>query len=84
MDVTDQLQEISILITEDRPVSALKKVPYLAVSLVKVTCISKQKGLHQSAERKLVHRQQQMGVIPHESIGINFDRVSSLVFGKIR
>jgi len=58
-------------------------MPHLAVSLVKITCITKEKKLHNSAQRNLMYFEQKMDVILHESIGINLNGVSFLTFRQI-
>jgi len=83
MNITDQFQKIGILITHDRVVSPLKKMPHLPISPVKLLGVSKQKGLHDLAQWDLFDLQKKVDVVFHQCVGIETERKSDLTMGKV-
>jgi len=83
VNITDQFQEIGILITHDCLVPPLKKMPHLPISPVKILRISKQKGLHDLAQRDLFDLHKKVNVVFHQCVGIETKRKSHLTMGKV-
>jgi hypothetical protein len=83
VNIPHQFQEISILIAQDRPVSPLEKMSHLTISLVEITGMPKQKGLHEPAQRNPAHFEKQVNVSLHEDVCIKLNVVSGFAFGEI-
>jgi hypothetical protein len=55
MDVSNQLSQVPIRLTENRLVAALKEVPYLFVLAVVVLAVAGQDSLHNPADEIILH-----------------------------
>jgi len=83
MDIADQFQKIGILITHNCLVPPLKKVSHLTISPVKILGVSKQKRLHDPAQRGPFDLEKKMDVVLHQDIGIETERESGFGMGKV-
>jgi hypothetical protein len=83
MNIANQFQQIGILITHDCLVAPLKKVSYLPISPVKILAISKQKRLHNSAQRGFFNLQKKVDVVFHQCIGIETEMKFSFGMRKV-
>jgi len=83
MNIADQFQEIGILITHDCLVPPLEKMSHLPISPVKILGISKQKGLHDPAQRGPFDLQKKVDVAFHQCVGIETERKSGFTIGKV-
>jgi len=70
MDVTDQFQQISLPITQDRLIPALEEVPNAPMPPVVVLRVSKLCPLHDLGQRNLAGLKQQVDVVGHQHVGI--------------
>src|SRR3989339_2074173 len=70
MDVTDQFQQISLPITQDRLIPALEEVPNAPMPPVVVLRVSKLYPLHDLGQRNLAGLKQQADVVGHQHVGI--------------
>ena len=83
MNIADQFQKVGILITYDRLVPPLKEMPYLPISPVKILGVSKQKRLHNLAQRDPFDLQKKVDVVFHQCIGIETKGKSGFTIGKV-
>src|SRR3989339_1863907 len=70
MDVTDQFQQISLPITQDRLIPALEEVPNAPMPPVVVLRVSKLYPLHDLGQRNLAGLKQQVDMVGHQHVGI--------------
>ena len=79
MDVTDQLAEILIRLTENRFVPSLQEMPDASMSTVIILAIAGQHAVHDPPDRVRLPFDQQVHVIRHQAIGIEEERKSLLL-----
>lgn len=78
MDVAHKLQQITLAVTQNGFVPALKEMPNLSIPPVIVSGIAKLQVLHDLGKRYSSNLRQQMDVIPHQYVGIQLPAVSGL------
>ena len=70
VNVSTQLAEVPIRLTENRLVPSLKHVPNLFVLAIVVLTIAGQDPLHDAANRIVLHLHQEVHVVGHQAIGV--------------
>lgn len=70
MDVTDQFQQISLPITQDRLIPALEEVSNAPIPSVVVLRVSKLYPLHDLGQGNLLSLDEQVDVVGHQHVGI--------------
>ena len=81
MNVFHKSQEIGIAVTEDGPVSPLKKMAHRPVFFIEVQSVTLVDPLKDLGERCRLRLDQQVNVIGHKDIGIEQITVAGLVGG---
>ena len=76
MDVTDQFQQISLPITQDRLIPALEEVSNAPMPPVVVLRVSKLYPLHDLGQRNLAGLKQQVDMVGHQHVGVELKVVS--------
>lgn len=74
MNVSNQLAEITIRLAENRLVSALKNVPDLFVLAIVILAVARQHSLHDSADRIVLHFDQEVHVVGLQAVGVQIER----------
>jgi len=79
MNITHQLRQILIRLTENRLVAALQQVPDLAISPIVILAIPVQQPVHDAANWVLLALDQQVNMVRHETVSIEIERKPSFL-----
>lgn len=82
MNITHQFQEIGILTAHDCLTTPLEKIPHLPIAPVEMLRISKQKGMHDSAQSDCFDLHKKLDVVFHQCVGIEMNKEPALTIRK--
>jgi hypothetical protein len=76
LQIAYQLHQITVPITQNRPVPSLKQMADLAVALIVVAGVTVQQALHRLGQRRTADFEQKMKMIGHQDVGVQCERMA--------
>ena len=78
MNIADQADKIGITLTKLRLEASLEQMPYPLIPDVEVLGIAGQQALHDRRSGALIHLDQQMKMVRHQTIGVQLEGMTRL------